>query len=141
MAARFEDVSEGQEIPPFVVENLTRTDLVRYAGASGDFNPIHHDEEFARMAGNPTVFGHGMLTAGFVARCLTDFVGVENLRRYKVRFATRVWPGDTITCSGRVTRRYEEGGEKRIDGELFARTQKGETAVSGTFTAALPSRG
>jgi acyl dehydratase len=141
MARCFEDVREGEAIPPFVVEGLTRTDLVRYAGASGDFNPIHHDEEFAKMAGNPTVFGHGMLTAGFVARCVTDFVGAGNLRRYKVRFATRVWPGDTITCQGRVTRRYEEGGEKRIDGEVVALNQKGEAAVTGTFTAALPSRG
>lgn len=136
----FEDVREGQELPAVVVENLTRTDLVRYAGASGDFNPIHHDEGFAKAAGNPTVFGHGMLTAGFVGRCLTDFVGVGNLRRFKVRFATRVWPGDTITCKGKVTRRYEDGGEPRIDGEVVALTQKGETAVSGTFTATLPRR-
>ena len=92
------------------------------------------------MAGNPTVFGHGMLTAGFVAKCVTDFVGVENLRRYAVRFATRVWPGDTITCKGRVTRKYEADGEKRIDGEVVAMNQKGEAAVTGTFTAALPSR-
>jgi len=140
MPVFFEDVREGQEVPPFVVEGLTRTDLVRYAGASGDFNPIHHDEEFARMAGNPTVFGHGMLTAGFVAKCLTDFVGVENLRRYKVRFATRVWPGDTITCKATVTRKYEQDGEKRIDGELAALRQTGEVAVSGQFTATLPSR-
>ena len=136
----FEDVREGQDIPPFVVDGLTRTDLVRYAGASGDFNPIHHDEEFAKMAGNPTVFGHGMLTAGFVARCVTDFVGPENLRRYKVRFASRVWPGDTITCKGRVTRKYEENGERRIDGELVALRQTGEMAVTGSFSATLPSR-
>ena len=140
MALSFDEVKEGQAIPPFVVEKLTRTDLVKYAGASGDFNPIHHDEDFAKAAGNPTVFGHGMLTAGFVARCITDFVGVENLRRYKVRFATRVWPGDTITCSGKVTRRYEEGGEHRIDGEVAATNQKGETAVAGSFTAAVPGR-
>ena len=139
--ARFqEDVKPGDALPPVVIENLTRTDLVRYAGASGDFNPIHHDEEFARAAGNPTVFGHGMLTAGFVARCVTDFVGPENLRRYKVRFATRVWPGDTITCTGTVTRVYEADGEQRIDGEVVATTQKGETAVTGVFTAALPER-
>jgi acyl dehydratase len=131
--------AEGAAIPPFVVEDLTRTDLVRYAGASGDFNPIHHDEHFARAAGSPTVFGHGMLTAGLVARCITDFVGAGNLRRYKVRFATRVWPGDTITCAGRVTKRYEEAGESRIDGEVTATTQRGETAVSGTFTAAVPA--
>jgi acyl dehydratase len=129
----------GAELPPFVVERLTRTDFVRYAGASGDFNPIHHDEEFARAAGNPTVFGHGMLTAGFVATCVTDALGVENLRRYKVRFATRVWPGDTITCRGRITRRYEEAGETRVDGEVSAVTQKGEVAVTGTFTAAVPA--
>jgi acyl dehydratase len=136
MSDRF---AEGAAIPPFVVEDLTRTDLVRYAGASGDFNPIHHDEHFARAAGNPTVFGHGMLTAGMVARCITDFVGAGNLRRYKVRFATRVWPGDAITCAGRVTKRYEEAGESRIDGEVTATTQRGETAVSGTFTAAVPA--
>lgn len=134
-------IKVGDRLPPFVVENLTRTDLVRYAGASGDFNPIHHDETFAKMAGNPTVFGHGMLTAGFVARCVTDFVGAANLRRYKVRFATRVWPGDTITCTGTVTRVYEAEGEPRIDGELMATTQKGETAVTGSFTAVLPGRG
>jgi acyl dehydratase len=139
MAAKtFDQIKEGDEIPAVVVENLTRTDLVRYAGASGDFNPIHHDEFFAKAAGNPSVFGHGMLTAGFVGRCITDFVGPANVRKYKVRFATRVWPGDTITCKGRVTKKYEEGGEKRIDGEVAALNQKGEVAVSGTFTAAVP---
>jgi len=141
MKRRYEDVREGEDLPAFVVQNLTRTDLVRYAGASGDFNPIHHDEEFARMAGNPSVFGHGMLTAGFVGKCVSDFVGVENLRRFKVRFATRVWPGDTITCKGRVTKRYDHDGEKRIDGEVVALNQKGEVAVSGSFSAALPTRG
>ena len=141
MSARsWDDVHEGDAIPPVVVERLTRTDLVKYAGASGDFNPIHHDEEFARAAGNPTVFGHGMLTAGFVARCVTDFVGVGNLRSYKVRFATRVWPGDTITCQGKITRRYEGDGESRVDGEVVATNQKGEAAVTGTFTAAMPRR-
>jgi acyl dehydratase len=129
--------AEGETLPAVVIEDLTRTDLVRYAGASGDFNPIHHDEGFARSAGNPTVFGHGMLTAGFVGRCITDYVGVANLRRYKVRFATRVWPGDTITCTGKVTKRYEENGETRIDGEVVAMTQKGEAAVMGSFTAVV----
>ena len=136
----FEDVREGGDVPPFVVERIARMDLVRYAGASGDFNPIHTDEEFARAAGNPTVFGHGMLTAAFVGKCVSDYVGPENLRRFKVRFATRVWPGDTITCKGKVTRKYEQDGEKRIDGEVVAVNQKGELAVTGSFSAALPSR-
>ena len=137
----FEDVTENAEIPPFVVEKLTRTDLVRYAGASGDFNPIHHDQTFAEKAGNPTVFAHGMLNAGFLSKCVTDYVGRENLRTFRVRFATRVWPGDTITCKGTVTKKYIDGGKRFIEGDLVALNQKGETAIQGSFTAELPSRG
>ena len=132
MSDRF---AEGAAIPPFVVEDLTRTDLVRYAGASGDFNPIHHDENFARAAGNPTVFGHGMLTAGLVARCITDFVGAGNLRRYKVRFATRVWPGDTITCAGArdaPVRRRRRGAHRRRGHRHHAEGRdRGERHVHG----------
>ncbi len=136
----FEDVQVGDGLPPFVVENLTRTDLVRYAGASGDFNPIHHDQTFAEKAGNPTVFAHGMLNAGFVSKCITDYVGRENLRRFKVRFATRVWPGDTITCKGTVKNKYEDAGKRFIEGDVVALNQKGETAIQGSFKAELPSR-
>jgi peroxisomal enoyl-CoA hydratase 2 len=135
-----DDVQAGQALPELVVHELSRTDLVRYAGASGDFNPIHHDEEFAREAGNPTVFGHGMLTAAFVARCVTDAFGVESLRRFTVRFANRVWPGDTITCSGRITRVVDVAGVRQIEGEVEANTQRGDVAVRGTFVAALPLR-
>jgi len=134
---RATDVQLGQAIPPFVIEGVGRPDFVRYAGASGDFNPIHFDDEFARGAGNPSVFGHGMLTAGLLATCVARFVGAEALRNYRVRFATRVWPGDTITCAGTVTKVYREGDETRIDGELTATNQNGEAVVSGTFTAAL----
>ena len=95
---------------------------MRYAGASGDFNPMHHDQTFAEKAGLPTVFAHGMLNAGFVSKCITDYVGRENLRKFKVRFATRVWPGDTITCKGTVTKKYEAGG-KRIDRRRSGRAQ------------------
>ena len=136
----FEDVKEGDEVPAFVVANLSRTDLVRYAGASGDFNPMHHDQTFAEKAGLPTVFSHGMLNAGFVSKCVTDYVGRESLRKFKVRFATRVWPGDTITCKGKVTKKYEANGKRLIEGELVALNQKGETAIAGSFTAELPSR-
>jgi acyl dehydratase len=131
-------VKEGAEIPPFVVQNLTRTDLVRYAGASGDFNPIHHDQTFAEAAGNPTVFAHGMLNAGFVSKCVTDYVGTPNLRKFRVRFATRVWPGDTITCRGKVTKKYEAGGKRLIEGEVQALNQKGEVAIQGSFKAEVP---
>jgi acyl dehydratase len=136
----FENVTEGDQVPSFEVKNLTRTDIVKYAGASGDFNPIHHDQTFAEAARYPTVFAHGMLNAGFVSKCLTDYVGRPGLKRFKVRFTSQVWPGDTITCGGKVTKKYQAEGENRIEGELFAKNQKGETVIQGSFVAALPSR-
>ena len=135
---RWEEVKEGDAMPEVRVEGLTRTDFVRYAGASGDFNPIHHDQTFAEAAGNPTVFAMGMLNAGILSRVVTEFVGRPNVRRFKVRFATRAWPGDHVVCTGKVTRKYEEAGEKRVEGELLAVNQKGETLISGSFVAALP---
>ncbi len=137
----FEDVQEGDELPPFTVENLTRTDFVKYAGSSGDFNPIHHDQTFAEASGNPTVFAMGMMNAGILSRLVADYAGLENLRKYRVRFATRVWPGDSVTCKGKVTKKAVENGEKIIEGEIAALNQKGEVAIQGSFRAALPSRG
>lgn len=137
----FEDVEEGDELPSFTVENLTRTDFVKYAGSSGDFNPIHHDQTFAEVSGNPTVFAMGMMNAGILSRLVSDYAGIENLRKYRVRFATRVWPGDSVTCKGKVTKKAVENGEKIIEGEIAALNQKGEVAIQGSFRAALPSRG
>ena len=136
----FEDVKEGDELPSFTVENLTRTDFVKYAGSSGDFNPIHHDQTFAEASGNPTVFAMGMLNAGILSRLVADYAGLENLRKYRIRFATRVWPGDSVTCKGKVTKKAVENGEKIIEGEIAALNQKGEVAIQGSFRAALPSR-
>jgi acyl dehydratase len=136
----FEDVKEGAELPSFMIENLTRTDFVKYAGSSGDFNPIHHDQTFAEVSGNPTVFAMGMMNAGILSRLVSDYVGIENLRKYKVRFATRVWPGDSVTCKGTVTRKAVENGENVIEGEVIAANQKGEVAIQGSFKATLPSR-
>lgn len=134
---RAADVNEGTELPKLVVEKLSRTDIVKYAGASGDFNPIHHDQSFAEAAGYPTVFAHGMLSAGFLGKCVTDFVGVQSLRKYSLAFRAQVWPGDTITFGGKVTRKLEADGEKRIEGELVATNQKGETVITGAFVAAV----
>src|SRR5882724_3857704 len=105
----YAEVREGDELPKFEVKNLTRTDIVKYAGASGDFNPIHHDQTFAAGAGNPSVFAMGMLNAGILSSVVTAFAGRPNVRRYKVRFATRAWPGDDIVCRGRVTRKLTQG--------------------------------
>jgi acyl dehydratase len=136
----FEGVKEGDALPTLTVENMTRTDFVKYAGASGDFNPIHHDQTFAEASGNPTVFAMGMFNAGILSRIVSDYVGVKNVRQYKVRFATRMWPGDSITCKGKVTKKTEENGQKLIEGEIAALNQKGEVAIQGSFRAALPSR-
>jgi acyl dehydratase len=137
----WEDVKEGDRLPEVRVDKLTRTDFVRYAGASGDFNPIHHDQTFAEASGNPTVFAMGMLNAGILSRVVTAYAGRPAVRRFKVRFVTRAWPDDSVICTGTVTDKIEEGGEKRVRGDLLAVNQKGETLISGSFAVALPSRG
>ena len=133
---KYDSVKVGDSIPAFVIEGVTRPDFVRYAGASGDFVPLHYDQTFVEAAGIPTVFAQGMFTAGLLSKALTDYVGIGQVRRFKVRFATRVWPGDVITCRGKVTNKAERNGEKIVEGDLEVVTQKGETAIKGTFAAA-----
>jgi acyl dehydratase len=123
--------------PPLVVGPLTRTDLVRYQGASGDFNPIHHDELFARAAGLPQPLSLGMLQAGLLATWATDWLGAAAVRRFRVRFAEQVFPGDTVTCSGTVVRSYVEDGQSLVDLELVCTTQTGAVAVRGWATFAV----
>ena len=136
----FEDVSEGDNAPELRHE-LTRSDLVMYAGASGDFNPMHTDEVKAKEAGLPSVFGHGMFSAGFLAKALTDYVGVGNLKKYKVRFAKQTWPGETFQTKITVTAKRKENGSNLVDLEATLLNQDGEVKVAGEATAALPSRG
>ena len=142
-APTFDDLLVGDEAPPLVVEGLSRTHFVRYAGASGDFNPMHHDDTIATSVGNPSVFGHGMLTAGLMARVLKDWFGPDALRRYQVRFSKQVWPGETLTCTAKVTgiRDAEESGIGLVDVECQVVNQDGEAKLTGTATAAVPKRG
>jgi acyl dehydratase len=142
-APAFEDLSVGAEAPPLVVENISRTHFVRYAGASGDFNPMHHDDTVATSVGNPSVFGHGMLTAGLMARVLKDWFGPAALRRFQVRFSKQVWPGETLSCTATVTalRDAEESGVGLVDVECQVVNQDGEAKLTGTATAAVPRRG
>jgi acyl dehydratase len=136
----FEDVNEGDEAPVLSHE-LTRTDLVQYAGASGDFNPMHHDEVKAQAAGLPSVFGHGMFSAGLLATALTNYVGIGNLRRYKVRFAKQTWPGEVFSTRIAVRAKRKENGDNLIDLDCTLVNGDGEVKVAGEATAALPSRG
>ena len=133
-------MNEGDEAP-VVTHELTRTDLVMYAGASGDFNPMHHDEVKAQAAGLPSVFGHGMFSAGFLARALTDYVGVGNVRTYKVRFSKQTWPGETFKTKITVTGKRKENGASLVDLRCELMNQDGEVKVAGEATAELLSRG
>ncbi len=135
----FEDVSESDVSPELSLE-VTRTHIVKYAGAGGDFNPIHTDETFATAIGLPSVFAMGLMQGGYLARMLTDWVGAGNLRLYKIRFTGQVWPGETITCRGKVARKYEQAGEKLVECELSVTNQSGESKIEGTAVAALPSK-
>ena len=133
-----EDLSVGDEREAVVVENLTRTQIVQYAGASGDFNPIHHDETFATgAAGYPSVFAHGMLTMGLTGKLLTDWLGDGVLRSFGVRFVSQVWPGDTLTARGTVRTIEERGDEGLVAIELVTVNRKGEPVVKGNAIALL----
>ena len=113
-ALYFEDVSEGDEAP-VRSHVLTRTDLVRYAGASGDFNPMHHDEVLAVAAGQPSVFGHGMFSMGLLGSALTDYVGIGNVRRFQVRFAKQTWPDEELRTHIVVKAKRVEGDDRLVD--------------------------
>jgi acyl dehydratase len=125
--------------PQFRFGPVTRTDLVRYAGASGDFNPIHHDEGFARRAGLRSVMAHGMLSAGLLASFVTRWFGPGSVRRYKVRFRDRVWPGDVLEAKGSVVREFATAsGERRAELALELVRQDGAVVVSGSAEVVAP---
>jgi acyl dehydratase len=133
-----ENVEKGAKQSKVVADGLYRTQIVQYAGASGDFNPLHTDEVFTtKIAGYPSVFAHGMLTMGLTGTLLTDALGDGKLRTFGVRFRSQVWPGDVLTATATVTEvvRSADGTEVSLDVETV--NQKGETVVSGTATAVL----
>jgi acyl dehydratase len=129
------DLSVGQTFSQTVVEDLSRTEIVMYAGASGDFNPLHHDEVFVKSAGYPGVFAHGMLVMGMTGRMLTDTVGDGNLLKFGGRFTKQVWPGDTLTAQAVVEGVREEGGEAIVDLEVSTKNQQDEVVFSGHAAA------
>jgi len=136
MALRASELKVGQVFEQTLVDDLTRTQIVQYAGASGDYNPLHSDEVFAtKIAGYPTVFAHGMLTMGMTGRLLTDTVGDGRLLAFGGRFTSQVWPGDTLVATTTVDALREEGDQNLVD--LTVRTVNGEGAevFSGKATA------
>ncbi|HLY84542.1 MAG TPA: MaoC/PaaZ C-terminal domain-containing protein [Acidimicrobiales bacterium] len=138
MAIRVGEVQVGATRSMVVVDNLTRTQIVMYAGASGDYNPLHTDEEYTtKVAGYPSVFAHGMLSMGATGRVLTDWFGVDRLTRYGVRFVNQVWPGDSLTATATVSAVRQEGGRHLVDLEITTTNQDGKPVVTGTATASV----
>ncbi len=119
-----------------IVEDLTRTQIVQYAGASGDYNPVHSDEKFVtEVAGYPTVFAHGMLTMGMTGRMITNYVGDGQLTYYGVRFVNQVWPGDTLTARAEIAAIREENGETLVDLAISTTNQDENFVLTGNATA------
>jgi acyl dehydratase len=136
MPVKLSDVKVGDSKTMVVFDDLTRTQIVMYAGASGDYNPLHSDELFTtKIAGYPTVFAHGMLSMGATGRVLTDWFGADGLTKYGVRFVNQVWPGDTLTATATVEAIREEDGQHLVDLTVTTTNQDGKPVVTGTATA------
>lgn len=138
MALSARQLKVGDTHEEQVVNNLTRTQIVQYAGASGDYNPIHTDEVYTtRVAGYPSVFAHGMLSMGMTGKMLTNYVGDGRLTKFGVRFTRQVWPGDTLTAKAIVDAVREEGGDHFVDLKVSTVNQDGVEVVSGYATARI----
>jgi acyl dehydratase len=138
MALKASELEVGATYEATLVEDLKRTQIVQYAGASGDYNPLHTDEVFTtQVAGYKSVFAHGMLTMGMTGRLLTDTVGDGRLTAFGGRFTSQVWPGDTLKAVATVDAIREEGGDHLADLSVVTTNQDGVTVFSGTATARL----
>jgi len=140
MTLKAHELETGQEFTAVLVEDLKRTQIVQYAGASGDYNPVHTDEMFAKqVAGYPGVFAHGMLTMGMTGRMLTDLVGDGRLMNFGGRFTAQVWPGDDLSATAKVEAVRDVDGEKVVDLTVNTANQDGVVVFSGQATARLDS--
>ena len=138
MALSAQNLKVGDTHSEVVIDDLSRTQLVMYAGVSGDYNPLHTDDVYTReVAGYPGVFAHGMLTMGLTGKMLTNYVGDGRLTKFGVRFTNQVWPGDTLTAKATVADVRSEGAEHFVDLTLETTNQDGKTVVTGKATARI----
>ena len=133
----FDDIKVGDAIPALTKPAISHLQLALYAGAGADHNPIHVDEAAAKAGGLPGIIAHGMLPLGFLGELLTQWVPQKQVRSLSARFVAMAFPGDVVTCSGRIAGKREEAGEKLVEVEIVAQNQKGETIQSGKATVAL----
>ena len=138
MPLKASELKVGDTHEELVFDNITRTQIVMYAGASGDYNPLHSDEVFTtKVAGYPSIFAHGMLSMGMTGKMLTNWVGDGRLTKYGVRFVKQVWPGDSLTAKAEVVGLREEGGQHFVDLKVVTVNQNGEEVVSGSASARI----
>ena len=138
MALKASEIKVGDEHVEVVADNLTRTQIVQYAGTSGDYNPLHSDEVFTtKVAGYPSIFAHGMLSMGATGVAVTNYVGDGTLTKYGVRFVNQVWPGDTLTATVSVEALREEDGQNYVDLVVSTSNQDGREVVRGSATARI----
>lgn len=138
MKLKASEVKVGDSYEEQVCENLSRTQIVMYAGTSGDYNPLHSDEIFTtQVAGYPSVFAHGMLSMGMTGRMLTNYVGDGRLTYYGVRFTSQVFPGATLTARATITDIREEDGVKIADLEVSTTDEEGVEVIKGKASARM----
>ena len=135
---RFDDVPVGHRLPPLTVEPISRRTLALYAGASADHHPMHSDLDYARGAGMTDVFAHGMLSAAYLGRLLTNWVPQERIRAFSVRFTGITQLHSEPHCTGEVVEKFEQDGERRVRLALRCANQHGEEKLLGEAVVALP---
>lgn len=134
----FNTIQVGDRLPPLALPAINRTTLALYAGASGDHNPVHIDLDFARQARMPDVFAHGMLSAAYLGRLVSNWVPQQRMRRLAVRFSGITHLGNTPLCSGTVVEKMEQDGEQRVKIAINCANQYGEDKLVGEAVVALP---
>lgn len=141
MPVYFEDVNVGDDLPSLVKGPVIATQLVRYSGASGDFNPIHTVPEIAQQVGLPGLIAHGMLVMAWAGQTLTEWAGPGSLRHFKVRFTDMTHLNETVVCEAKVTDKSQQDGETVVSGKLTVKGQAdGSQKIKGEFTVVLPTR-
>jgi len=138
MTLKSNEIKVGDSYQEKICDNLSRTQIVMYAGTSGDYNPLHSDEIFTtEIAGYPSVFAHGMLTMGMTGKMLTNYVGDGQLTYYGVRFTAQVWPGDTLKATATITGIREEDGQQIADLDVSTTNEEGTEVIKGSASARL----
>jgi acyl dehydratase len=136
----FEDVVDGSEVIP-LIKIPTTTQLVMWAGASGDLNPIHYDKDYAQKHNLSGVIVHGQLTGAFLGQMLTDWIGDEgNIKKLSLSYKGMNFPGEPLTCKGKVIKKFIEEGQYQLKLRIWVENVKGERTLTGTAVVSLPLR-